>query len=223
MIGYIAKAFASKKPHAVASKVSEEKQTAFIAKYRALKEEPGTLERIYFVDSMHPQHQTQLAYGWILKGARKRLATSSKQKRLHRVGGINLSTYRFIYREAEKVDGQCIQSYLSQLRRAHRGGSRLHVILDNAGYHHSDAVKRHAEDLHIELHYLPAYSPNLNPIERLWKLLREEVMYNRYYKQFSEFCEATRYFLRTIGKKKRLLQRRITDKFQILKPPNFAF
>lgn len=42
----------------------------------------------------------------------------------------------------------------------------------------------------IALHFLPPYSPNLNPIERLWKWMKERVIYNTYYKHFEDFKAA---------------------------------
>lgn len=110
--------------------------------------------------------------------------------------------------------------------------SRRPLVLSNClrdthsnrtGYHCSKLVREFAIELRIEIHYLPPYSPNLNPIERLWKIMHEEVTYNRYYQKFSDFTEAIQHFFRHIGKKKSLLADRITDNFQKLEPPNFAF
>jgi hypothetical protein len=67
--------------------------------------------------------------------------------------------------------------------------------------------------------YLPPCSPNLNSIERLWKIMHEMVSYNKYYETFSDFTEATLNFFRNIGKHKSLLRSRITDNFQILHSP----
>ncbi|EAA8200304.1 hypothetical protein AOL60_22065 [Salmonella enterica] len=55
------------------------------------------------------------------------------------------------------------------------------MILDGAGYHRTEQVKEWAFMLNIELYYLPPYSPNLNPIERLWKAMNEKVINNRYF------------------------------------------
>ncbi|NKB47294.1 MAG: hypothetical protein GKR77_05845 [Legionellales bacterium] len=74
----------------------------------------------------------------------------------------------------------------------------------------------------IVIDYLPPYSPNLNPIERLWKILHEQVTRNQYYETFADFKHAVQYFLRHIGKKKTLLRKRINDNFQVLTPANFA-
>ncbi|CAK2111697.1 transposase [Vibrio crassostreae] len=51
---------------------------------------------------------------------------------------------------------------------------KIHIISDEAGYHRSDLVRDAAFVLNIELHYLPLYSPNINPIERLWKVMNEK-------------------------------------------------
>ena len=70
--------FCYKKPHAVPAKADKEQQAEFIKFYRRLKAKANKKEPIYFVDSVHPQHQTQLAYGWILKGERKEIATTGR-------------------------------------------------------------------------------------------------------------------------------------------------
>jgi|SaaInlLV_10m_DNA_2_1039722.scaffolds.fasta_scaffold31642_1 transposase len=217
-----AKGFRYKKPHGVPAKADKEKQKDFLAQYKKLKETSGNKEPIYFVDSVHPEHQTRLAYGWIMKGDRKSIATTGRQYRLNIMGGICLNGHKIIYEQAEKVDEYSIQSFLYRLRKKHPGQYKVHIIWDNAGYHCSKKVQAFAQELGITLHYLPPYSPNLNPIERLWKIMHEQVTYNRYYEKFSDFTEAIQYFFRHIGKKKRLLRSRITDNFQVLDSPMFA-
>jgi hypothetical protein len=93
--------FCYKKPHAVPAKADKEQQKKFINR---LKAKAGTTEPIYFADSVHPQHQTQLTYGWILKGERKEIATTGRQYRLNFIGGICLNGHGFIYQQADKVD-----------------------------------------------------------------------------------------------------------------------
>lgn len=64
------------------------------------------------------------------------------------------------------------------------------LVLDNARYQHTAAVKALARSLRIELLYLPSYSPNLNLIERLWKFVKAEVLACRYRPTFAEFTGA---------------------------------
>lgn len=214
--------FCYKKPHAVPAKADKEQQKKFISYYKRLKAKAGTKEPIYFSDSVHPQHQTQLTYGWILKGERKEIATTGRQYRLNFIGGICLNGYRFIYQQAEKVDADGIALFLTELRKRNPGKYKIHLIWDRAGYHRDKEIQKFAKSLEIKLHYLPPYSPNLNPIERLWKIMHEKVTYNQYYEHFSDFTEATLNFFRNIGKNKSLLRSRITDNFQVLHSPLFA-
>jgi transposase len=64
------------------------------------------------------------------------------------------------------------------------------LVLDNARYQHCKLVMEHAGNQDIELLFLPAYSPNLNLIERLWKLTKKKCLNNRYYRSFDAFCAA---------------------------------
>lgn len=215
--------FRYKKPHAVPAKANREQQKKFLAYYQRLKAKAGNREPIYFADSAHPQYQTQLTYGWILKGKRKEIATTGKPYRLNIIGGICLNGHRFVYQQADKVDAPAIASFLVKLRQLNPGKYVIHIIWDNAGYHRDKNLQKFARGLGIKLHYLPPYSPNLNPLERLWKMLHEEVRYNRYYGTFADFTAATIHFLKTIGRKKKRLRHRITDNFQILQSPIPAF
>jgi transposase len=64
------------------------------------------------------------------------------------------------------------------------------VILDNAKYQKCQIVWALAKSLHIELLYLPTYSPNLNLIERLWKFVKKQCLYSIYYPTFLDFKNA---------------------------------
>ena len=75
------------------------------------------------------------------------------------------------------------------------------VVLDNAKYQRCDMVRLHAEKLGIELLFLPSYSPQLNLIERFWKLVKKECLNCRYYETFECFNLAISDFIRNTDKK----------------------
>ena len=75
------------------------------------------------------------------------------------------------------------------------------VVLDNARYQRCDMVRTHAEKLGIELLFLPSYSPNLNLIERFWKLVKKRCLNCRYYKSFEHFNFAISNFIANANKK----------------------
>ena len=64
------------------------------------------------------------------------------------------------------------------------------LVLDNARYQKCAYVKEIAAALQIEILYVPAYSPNLNMIERLWTCVKKEVLNGRYYEDFNAFKSA---------------------------------
>lgn len=214
--------FCYKKPHPVPAKANLEAQEIFIEKYKRLSKNTRNKGLIYFSDSFHPQHQTRLSFGWIRQGVRKPIETTARQRRLNIIGGVCLDGHKMVFHESDKVNTESIKCFLKKLRARHSASNRLHLIWDNAAYHKNNEIKEFARSLNIKLHYLPPYSPNLNPIERVWKLMHETITYNQYYEKFSDFRDAVLGFFRRISRQKKLLKKRITDNFQVLSEPTFA-
>ncbi len=71
-------------------------------------------------------------------------------------------------------------------------GVPVTLVLDNARYQRCALVQDLAQRLDIELLFLPAYSPNLNLIEPIWKFVKQQCLYAKYYSGFSLFTEAIR-------------------------------
>jgi transcriptional regulator with GAF, ATPase, and Fis domain len=100
-------------------------------------------------------------------------------------GEVRLRDGRFQFcREADRFKGATFFAFMKSLRRTSiRTGRRVVVITDNARYHHArlhqEWREEHAEDFALD--YLPPYSPELNPIERVWKLTRRRYLHNRYF------------------------------------------
>ena len=210
--------FCYKKPHGVPAKADAEKQSIFIENYQALKANLPVDEAIYFADSTHPQHQTRLAYGWIAKGIRKSEKMTACQKRVNLMGAINLSGHQIETREVDWVNCGTLKLFFTQLIDANPSLKRIHVIVDNAGYHKSQELRDFLKETNITLHYLPPYSPNLNPIERLWKIMHEQVTYNRYYPKLAEFKQSLLHFFANLENHRDCIRSRINDNFQTLKP-----
>lgn len=208
--------FRYKKPHGVPSKADIAKQADFIDFYTQLKASIAADEAIFFGDSVHPAHQTRLAYGWIKKGVRKAEKLTACQKRMNIIGAINLETHHVVTQDVDWVNVDSLKMFCEKLIKANPKVKKIHLILDNAGYHKSKAFTEWIADKNICLHYLPAYSPNLNPIERLWKIMHEHVTYNQYYEKFALFKNAIMYFFEHIDDYMNDIKSRITDNFQKL-------
>ena len=96
------------------------------------------------------------------------------------------------------------------------------LVLDNAKYQKCKVVTESAASLNIELLYLPAYSPNLNLIERFWKFVKKKCLYSKYYSDFTLFKSAiTECLSKTQTEYKKELDSLLTLNFQSFKESQF--
>ncbi len=210
--------FSYKQPKGVPHKLNPQAQEAFIQHYQELKQ---FNEPILFMDAVHPSQATKITYGWIRKGEDKVIETTGSRTRLNYVGALNLTDIAATVTESyETINSENIVRFFWKLKKEHYPlEKKIHIILDGAGYHRSQLVKDFARMLNIELHYLPPYSPNLNPIERLWKVMHEHARNNIYFPTKASFRDAiNRFFDVTLPKVAGSLTTRINDNFQVLKP-----
>lgn len=108
-------------------------------------------------------------------------------------GAIRLRDGKLVTSKPEgRFNADTCWRYLRQLRRAsRRRGRRVVVIVDNARYHHALLHRdwRRAQSPDFVLLFLPPYSPQLNPVERVWKLLRRLWLHNRYFPTLAELVQ----------------------------------
>lgn len=110
-------------------------------------------------------------------------------------------------------DAQTCWQFLRKLEGlARRSGRKTVVIADNARYHHASLHETWRRDVaeHFGLHFLPPYSPELNPIERVWKLIRRCCLHNRYFHQLSDVVLALEPRLRDWSRPNSTLRRLCT-------------
>lgn len=98
-------------------------------------------------------------------------------------GAVHLSSGKFVWTMAEKFNAATFGKFLRRLVRHRRAGRRMIVVLDNAGYHHARALQPYLRKMRhaLRLLFLPPYSPQLAPIERVWKLARRLATHNQYF------------------------------------------
>jgi transposase len=169
---------------------------------------------------VHPTHNTKPAYGWIKTGERKEVSTNTGRQRLNLSGAIDIITKKVLVQRDDFLNAQSTISFLRKIEAAYPEAHRVHLFCDNARYYRNKEVTAYLVDSKIKMHFLPSYSPNLNPIERLWKLMNEEVLYNRYYESFTSFTDAVLGFLGSLSdppiEMAQKLTKRITDSFSAI-------
>jgi transposase len=127
-----------------------------------------------------------LSYTWAPKGEQPEVRTSGKRKGYKVFGLIDYFSGQFFYKAHEgRFNSESYAAFLLEVL-AH---TRRHVVViqDGARYHTSAAMRQffdaHAERLTIE--QLPAYSPDFNPIEHLWKKVKKEATHLKYFPAFT--------------------------------------
>lgn len=217
--------FSYKKPAIVPGKANEQQQREWLTEYEKLKRNLPKDETIGFIDGVHPTHNVQPAYGWIKKGVRKEIPANTGRARLNLSGVVDVIDHKVIVQEDEMLNATATISFLRKIEDAYPTKNRIHIFCDNARYYRNKSVTKYLKDSKIQLHFLPPYSPNLNPIERLWKWMKERVLYNTYYAEFEDFrCAVLGFFavLSNLGPESILGQdfrSRVRDKFHPIGAP----
>lgn len=123
---------------------------------------------------------------WCRKGTRPIVAVQPGYSNFYLYAAVNPLTGEAFTLQLPEVNTEMMNLYLAQLRNAWPNRQIL-VVLDQAGWHcsHGLVVPRG-----VELQHLPSYSPELNPVEKLWQWLRREVCRNRIFHNLNELESA---------------------------------
>lgn len=144
--------------------------------------------KVFFVDAAHFVMGAFLGMLWCF--GRIFIKTGPGRQRYSVLAAIESHSHELISVTTDgTVSAPLVIDLLDKIRNTHPDGP-ITLILDNARYQRCKEVAAHAAQTDIELLYLPAYSPNLNLIERLWKLTKKKCLTNRHYPTFTEFRDA---------------------------------
>lgn len=125
--------------------------------------------------------------GAVYSIARRFMRTSSGRNRYNVLGALDYVTHQIITVTNKKYIGADeVCKLLRKIKLTYKGAQTISIILDNARYQKCKVVTELAEELGIELVFLPTYSPNLNFIERIWKFVKTELRKGNY-STFVEF------------------------------------
>ena len=216
--------FVWRKPEAVPAKSDAKAQKAFIERHDNLRNHLGPDEAIVYADAVHPTHQVQYAGQWQPRAARCAIPANSGRKRLNLHGAIDLETGMTRIVEVVMVDAMSTIALFEALERAYPALRRIHVFLDNARYHKAAIVREWLArpGCRIVPHFVPAYCPHLNPIERLWGVMHKFITRNKRYETINEFADAILTFLREeVPKRFDEFASTITDNFRVIDPKEF--
>jgi transposase len=153
-----------------------------------LDEATAAKRQVFFVDAAHCVYGTFLCCLWSF--ARLFVRAAAGRQRFNILGAFNAVTRELVaVTNTTVVNAETMCELLRKIAALGHAGP-VTLVLDNARYQKCALVQDLARSLGIELLFLPGYSPNLNLIERLWRLIKKEALYGRYHATFAHFKAA---------------------------------
>jgi len=174
---------------------NEEERKEFLTELRALCADP-TVE-LWFSDECGVEGDPRPRRRWAQPGKRRTVPYLGDHLRQNVIGAVAPQSGAFFSLIVDGVDTDVFQFFLDELAKAipKKEGVRQILIVDNASWHRAARVRWH----HFEPKFLPGYSPDFNPIERLWLRLKADWFWDfiaRTPEQLTErLCIALRSFL----------------------------
>ena len=171
---------------------------------------------VFFVDAAHCVYGSFLCCLWSL--VRLFVRAAAGRQRFNILGAFDAVTRDLVaVTNTAAVNAETMCELLRKIA-AQGLAAPVTLVLDNARYQKCALVAALAKTLKIELLYLPSYSPNLNLIERLWRLIKREALYGRYHATFADFKGAIKKTIGDLdGKLKGKVASLMTLNFQVFK------
>jgi len=127
--------------------------------------------------------QSTLIRKWALRGKQPKVVSAPGREKTGYFGLVNMITGRLITENSDQFDQHSFKDFLETVLFFTSEYRKIIIILDNAKWHHAKYIQRFLQKNkeRIEFLFLPPYSPELNPIERVWKLTRKRITHNRFF------------------------------------------
>ena len=141
---------------------------------------------VFAEDEAAVQRSQNPAYGWRPTGGREQVRASFSRESVRIFGAMSQDELRI--KIVESTNSETFREFLEEIRRDR---PRLFMVLDNASYHKSKAVRAYVESAggDVELEFLPPYTPQLNPVETVWRDLKKRLA-GRFFRSLDELKAA---------------------------------
>ncbi|MFZ5955802.1 MAG: IS630 family transposase, partial [Nanoarchaeota archaeon] len=144
---------------------------------------------IWFADEVFFHLDGSLSYDWMPKNTRKVIKTNGSKLKDCVLGVIQPEDGISFFLQTEWIDALVFSAFLNELSKYYPDNNHF-IILDNVAYHKCQGTEDYPLPENIELMFLPPYSPDFNPIERLWKFFKDEFINNSFFKTLSDLKDA---------------------------------
>jgi hypothetical protein len=152
---------------------------------------------LFFDESRFGTH-SKVGRCWLPTGVRSPVDIKLGFQNFYLYSSVNAKTGETFSLMMPTVNTACMNVYLSHLAGELVGKNTI-LIMDGAGWHKSRTL---VVPSNIKIIHLPPYSPELNPVERLWLYIKKSVLYNKIYKDIKDLEEAVCAFVRELTSNK---------------------
>lgn len=150
--------------------------------------------KILFFDESRFGTHSKIGHGWFIKGSRTQIKIKLGFENFYVYSAVSSFDGFNFSLLLPNVDTSCMNVYLSELSKA-LPHEQIILVLDGAGWHRSAAL---SVPTNIKLIQLPAYSPELNPVERLWAYIKYHLIRNRVYSSVMDLYDVVCNFMRNL-------------------------
>lgn len=153
------------------------------------KENPQKQLEIWFQDEVRIGQQGTLANVWAAKGSRPTVVRQTEYDWVYIFGAVNPHTGKSSALITPTVNTQYMNHHLKHISEEAGADSHVVLVLNQAGWHIAKAL---VVPENITLFHLPPYSPELNPVERLWAYMKSHYLSNRIFKNYNDIFNAAK-------------------------------
>ena len=184
---------------------SDPRRVTKLRRIRELLRDLPEDEAAVFEDEVDLNLNPELGHMWMHEGRQAEVVTPGTNVKRYLAGSLSWRSGEVVATMGTRRDAALFVRHLDDLRRRFRRYRKVHVICDNARFHTVEGSKLVRAWLRrwghrVGLHYLPAYSPQDNPAERVWWHLREEVTRNHRCADIEELTKLTMAWLDEHGR-----------------------
>lgn len=149
-------------------------------------------ETVVVTDEVDVQLNPKIGCMWMFRGQQAQVVTPGDNAKRYLAGSWHWRTGKLFPTWGDQRDGALFVRHLHALRRALRRYRVIHVICDNAKFHHDcwavwEFCYRYGA--RVQLHFLPKYAPRLNLVERVWWILHEQITRNHQCRTIEELVD----------------------------------
>lgn len=134
-------------------------------------------KELFFFDESRFGTHSKIGHGWFKKGIRTQVKVKLGRQNFYLYSAVNSRIGDSFSLLAPNVNTDCMNIFLEQMSQ-YLGTREAFLIMDCASWHKSKNLK---VPKNIDIIYLPPYSPELNPVERLWLYIKQNILYNNIY------------------------------------------